>query len=123
MKRALMLLVAVVGCKAGPSAAEVCSRLEAQGVATGCKAEAPAGLGAAAAERVTFSLPGKAVGGQVLKFSAASDYDATVKAFDAAAALAGRHRYGSEGAKVFVQLNAETPAELGDKARAVVAGL
>ena len=61
--------------------------------------------------------------GQVLRFNDDAGYDATVKAFGAAAVLAGPHRYGKPGALVFVQLNAATPAEVGAKAKAVVDGL
>ncbi len=121
--RAALFGLMLLGCAAKPSAMAVCEKLAGANVAEGCKTEPPGlGLGAAAKERVTFSIPGGKTG-QVLTFDKGSDYTATVKAFDAAAVLAGRHRYGSEGALVFVQLNSETPATLGDNAKKVVEGL
>jgi hypothetical protein len=123
MLRIVAVAVLVAGCSKGPTAAEVCTRLEAAGAAQGCKAELPGGIGAAAAERATFTVPGQTYGGQVLRFGSGSDYDATIKAFDAAAALAGRHRYGSAGARIFVQLNSETPEDTAAKARTVVGAL
>jgi len=59
----------------------------------------------------------------VLRFAKESDYTATVKAFDAMAVLAGRHRYGSEGALIFVQMNSATPSEVGAKAEQLVKAL
>lgn len=124
MKALALLGIVIVGCSAKPSAVEVCGKLEAAGVARGCRADAPGGIGAAARDRAVFDLPSPAgATGQVLTFGKASDYTATVQAFDAAAVLAGRHRYGSESARVFVQMNAEASEELGAKARAVVSGL
>jgi hypothetical protein len=117
--RSVVLVCLLVACAAKPSAMSVCTKLGAAGVATECKSESPSGLGAAARERVVFNIPGGATG-QVLAFDKSSDYDATVKAFDAAATLAGRHRYGSASALVFVQLNAETAQSLGTNAKLVV---
>jgi hypothetical protein len=37
--------------------------------------------------------------------------------------LAGRHRYGSSAALIFVQLNSATPSDVGGKAEAVVDAL
>lgn len=114
----------LAGCKSKPSAGAVCSQLEAAGVASNCKNAEPRGIGAAAAERVTFDISdGRGEDGQVLRFEKDSDFKATVAAFDAAAALAGRHRYGAESALIFVQLNSGTSTELGSKAKAVVEGL
>lgn len=67
------------------------------------------------------SVPGKT--GQVLRFAKSSDYEATVKAFDAAAVLAGRHRYGSSKALIFVQLNSEASSDVGAKAEGIVNAL
>jgi hypothetical protein len=119
-----VVALVLTGCAKKPSAGDVCSKLEAAQVATGCKADAPAGLGAAAKERVVFdlpSVPGKT--GQVLTFDTTENFDATVKAFDAAAVLAGRHRYNNPKKLVFVQLNSETPDATGLAAKAIVDGL
>lgn len=110
------------GCAKKPTAKAVCEKLVTAGVATACWTEPPGGLGAGALEHVVFDIPGGKTG-QVLTFDKASDYTATVAAFDAAAVLAGRHRYGSESALTFVQLNSETPAELGTNAKTVVDAL
>lgn len=123
--RVLSLVLLLVGCsKPQIPASDVCTKLVAAGVASNCKTEPPGGLGAAASEHVVFdlpSVPGKT--GQVLRFDKASDYEATSKAFDAAAVLAGRHRYGSASALIYVQLHSGAPADVGAKAAAVVAGL
>jgi hypothetical protein len=121
-----MLSVFLLACqRERPQAKSVCDKLVAAGVATNCKDGGPAdGLMAAAAERYVFDLPSVPdETGQVARFDKASDYDATVKAFDAMAALAGRHRYGSERALIFVQLNSKASAEIGAKAAAVVSSL
>ena len=111
--------------KAQVTALEVCAKLTAQGVASGCKDGGPSeGIAAAASERAVFDLPSvPGETGQVLRFGKSSDYDATLKAFDAMAALAGRHRYGSERALIFVQLNSKASTEVGAKASAVVGAL
>ena len=124
MRSILVLAALVAGCSSPPSAATVCQKLAAAGVAANCRPSAPGGLGAAASERQEFDLPdvaGKT--GQVLRFADAAGYDATVKAFDAAAVLAGPHRYGSAKARVYVQLNSGAAADVGAKARAVVDSL
>lgn len=67
------------------------------------------------------AVPGET--GQAMRSEKTSGYDATVKAFDAMAALAGRHRCGSEKALIFVQLNSKASADVGTKTKAVVDGL
>ncbi|HEY4158501.1 MAG TPA: hypothetical protein VGM29_10400 [Polyangiaceae bacterium] len=111
--------------KAKPTAQTVCAQLATSGVAANCKDGGPAGgLGSAASEYVVFDLPSvPGETGQVLRFEKPSDYAATVKAFDAAAVLAGRHRYGSESALIFVQLNSKASSDVGAKADAIVKGL
>ncbi len=120
----LLLALGCTSCVAKPSAASVCEKLTAAGVAENCHTEAPGGIGASATEKFAFDIP-KSSGktGQVLKFDGEAAYAATVKTFDGMAGLVGPHRYGSEKALIFVQLNNETPAELGANARTVVAGL
>lgn len=120
-----VLVSGLGGCKAArPTALEVCAKLVESGVAGGCKAEAPGGINVAAAEKAVFDLPSvPGETGQVLRFEKSSDYEATTKAYDAMAVLAGRHRYGSEKALIFVQLNSQASSEIGAKADAVVKGL
>lgn len=127
MRAAVMVVVgmALLACSARkPSAMEVCKKLEAEGIAAKCVTDAPGGIGAAAKERVAFDLPSvPGSGGQVLAFEREDFYDSTEKAFAAAAALAGRHQYGSKKALIFVQLNSETSNDVGAKAKAIVDGL
>jgi hypothetical protein len=122
---ALVILSALLACKdAGPAAVDVCAKLVATGVAANCKTDAPGGIGAAAKERVVFDLPSvPGQTGQVLRFEKADFYDSTEKAFAGAAALAGRHQYGSRKALIFVQLNSDASDETGAKAKAVVDAL
>lgn len=124
---ALIVLFGLLGgCgKKAPPAMDVCAKLQAAGVASNCKLEPSTGLlTAAAKERATFDLSAPAgKTGQAMTFDKAADYEATVKAFDGAAVLAGRHRYGSASALVLVQLNSEASQETGDKARGVVDSL
>jgi hypothetical protein len=54
-----VVVVGLVACKSSPAASAVCAKLEADGVAQGCKAEPPGGIGAAASERFTFTVPGR----------------------------------------------------------------
>jgi hypothetical protein len=124
----VLVVAAVVGtgCRARPSAMTVCSKLTAAGVAAGCRTggSKPDGLAAAASEYVVFDLPSvPGQTGQVLRFGKSDDYDATVKAFDAMAAFAGRHRYGSGSALIFVQLNSAASSEVGAKTEAIVNAL
>lgn len=118
--------VLLSGCAAKPAASDVCKQIEGAGVAKPgtCKAETPAVMAARAKEKIAFDLaavPGKT--GQVLSFAKAEDYTATVKAFEAAAMLAGPHRYGSEKALIFVQLNDGASVDVGNKVKGLVAGL
>lgn len=125
--REMLLVVAVLtlfGCSSHPSAAAVCKKLEAVGIAKSCKASAPAAINARASEEAVFDLVGvSGKTGHVLAFAKQDDFDATVKAYEAAAFLAGSHRYGSQRALVFVQLNSDADVETGRKAKAVVDGL
>ena len=126
MKRIISILCALcsAGCADPPSAASVCNKLVDAGIAAGCREEKPAGLGAAAVERYTFDLPsvqGKT--GQVLRFENKATYTQTVDAFAATAFFAGPHRYGSEKALIFVQMNEGLSLELGKSAKATIEGL
>lgn len=126
MRLPIVLLALLAGCATKPSAADVCKKLEGAGVAAAgsCKQDKPIALAARAKEKFVFDLagvPGKT--GQVLSHASAEDYKATVDGFTAAAALAGPHRYGSEKALVFVQLNDKASLDVGNKAKGVVDAL
>lgn len=117
------LAMLLLGC-GKPSAMDVCKKLEAAGVAANCRVDQPNGLGAGAAEKVAFDLPSVPTkGGAVMRFEREEVYTSTESAFTAAAALAGPHRYGSKKALIFVQMNDKAPADVGQKAKAVVDGL
>lgn len=93
-------------------------------MAKDCKQSVPSAMNARAKEEYVFDLVApKGKTGHVLAFEKADDYDATVKAYEAMAMLAGSHRYGSEKARIFVQLNSEASLDTGKKAKAVVDGL
>lgn len=126
--RMIVLTLAVSGalgaCSKSPSALDVCHKLEAAGVAAGCKTEAATGLGVAAAEKAAFdlpSVPGKT--GQVLRFEKDEQYQGTVDSFAKLGGLAGPHRYGSPKTRIFVQMNDGASAEVGAKAKSVVEAL
>ncbi len=129
-----VVFAALLACKrgapsapAGPSAGDVCHKLEAAGVAAKCQTASRGDLGAIArkaSEYVTFDLPsapGKA--GKVLLFRNAADHAEAIQGFEAASFLVGPHRYGSSKALIYVELNKAATADAGTKAAAVVAGL
>jgi hypothetical protein len=106
------------------SAKAICEALTSKGFGTNCTEDKPGGLGAAAWERYAFDLPdpkGKTC--QILTFKTDADFQATLKAFDGAAALAGPHRYGNAKARVFVQCNSDMPRDAGSKLEQAVAEL
>jgi len=107
-----------------PTAMDVCKKLEASKVASGCREDKPMGVGAAAVEKAAFdlpSVPGK--GGQVLRFDKAETYRTTVETFEKTAFLAGPHRYGNEGKLIFVQFNDGASLEVGKQTKPIVEGL
>lgn len=117
----MLMLAPTVGCASPPTAAEVCRKLENAGVAKGCKQNVPSAMNARAKEEYVFDLVvPKGKTGHVLSFEKGDDYDATVKAYEAMAILAGSHRYGSSKTRIFVQLNSEASLDIGKKAKAVV---
>lgn len=120
----LFALLASACSKTTPSTATVCGKLVAAGVAANCHPQTPKVINALAREQTEFDLPSvPGHGGAVLGFDKDSDYDGTVKAYEAAAALAGPYRFGNATARVFVQMNDGASPDIGEKARAVVAGL
>lgn len=122
---ALVLLPFMFACGgSGPTAADVCKKVEASGIAKGCREDKPGGLGAASDSTWVADLvevPGKTV--QVMHFPNADTYAATVKSFEGAAVLAGPHRYGNEKGRIFVQANSGLSLEGGKKLKGVVDAL
>ncbi len=127
MYRTLVICAALVLVACGskkPSAAEVCTALEKAGEVKSCVAGTPTGLGAGASAKSQGDLPtaaGKTC--QVLQFASPESYDGAAKAFEAAAMLAGPHRYGNREKLVFVQCSSELAADHGSKIKAVVDAL
>lgn len=121
----VIALVGLAACSKKPAALDVCKKLETASVARNCKLNSErGGLVATAKEKAVFDLVAPAdKTGQVLTFGSEGDLDATVKAFQAAAVLAGRHRYASTSALVFVQLNSDATEAEGSAAKGVVDGL
>lgn len=117
-------LALCASCSRQPAAKDVCARLESEHLASGCHEALPKGLGARASALWDFDVPGTpgATGG-VYTFATADDYKATVEGFAAAAILAGPHRYGSERARVFVQVSDKAPLDYGKKLKATIEGL
>lgn len=118
-------VVAISACHGStPAPSDVCSKLAAAGVAANCRRETPKMINARAADDYEFDLPSvPGHGGAVLSFAKDDDYTATVAAYEAMAMLAGPHRYGNPKARIFVQFNEGAPPDVGDKAKAIVAGL
>ena len=117
----LFIALSFGGCRKPPSAMDVCLRLEKEQLATQCTVGQVGGLGSAAREHVDFDLPSNpGHKGQVLAFNELSDLQATDHAYEAMAALAGRHRYASSKARIFVQLNAQTPEEAGQRIKKII---
>jgi hypothetical protein len=123
MTIALASIIVLSACSSKPTAASVCTKLEAAGVAKNCRPEVPKVINARASEEAVFDLPAPAgKTGHVLAFAKAEDYAATVKAYEAAALLAGSHRYGSEKALIFVQLNSDASSTACEKPMRACAG-
>lgn len=110
----VMGLLFAAGCSADrPTAQAVCKKIvvERSG-GRDCEERSPDGLGAAAVSSYWYTLA-NGENAQVLQFQKASDYEATERAFDAAAVLAGPHRYGNKEALIFIQMNkGASPAEV-----------
>lgn len=126
MKRIVLVasLLLLAGCPSKPSASAVCAQIVAAGIGKNCKEGKPLMMSARAKTKYDFdlvSVPGK--GGQVLDFGSADDFKATVDAFNQAGMLAGPHRYGSEKASIFVQMNDGASLEVGKKTKALVEAL
>ena len=104
--------------------ASVCSQIEDAGIGKNCAPENPTGLAVAATGAYDFdlpSVPGKS--GIVMIFDNADLYRKTVKSYADAAFLAGPHRYGSENALIFVQINEGLSSSDGQKVKDIVESL
>lgn len=128
MRKVLLCLTiascGVVSCGNAMSAKDACEKLTKAGFGSNCTKDEPGGVGAAAWENYAFDLTEpKGESCQVLSFKKREDYDATVKAFDAAAALAGPHRYGNPGKLIFVQCNEKMPRDKGAELEKTVSAL
>ena len=120
---AALLLLGACGPKK-PTGAEVCAKMTSAGLAANCREAKPGGLGAAAIENYAFDLPSvKGKTGQIMRFEKPEYYTTTVSAYQGAAAIAGPHRYGSEKALIFVQLNDGASLDVGKKTKALVDAL
>lgn len=100
---------------------EACESLAKAVGGSGCKEDKPGGLGAAAWAKYAFDLEepkGKTC--QVLSFKKSADLEATEKAFDGQAALAGPHRYANKDALIYVQCNEGMPRPTGEKLEAAL---
>lgn len=104
--------------------ASVCSQIEDAGIGKNCAPGNPTGLAVAATEKYDFDLPSvPGEGGTVMIFDNADQYRKTVKSYDDAAFLAGPHRYGSENALIFVQINEGLSSSDGQKVKDIVDSL
>ena len=104
--------------------ADACGPLAKAVGGDGCKETKPHGLSAAATSSYSFDLAdpkGEMCG--VFGFKSADDLDATEKAFTAAAALAGPHRFANKSRLLFVQCNSGMPAADGAKIEAALKAL
>lgn len=122
----IMLVLFLTACSKAkpPTAKEAADKLAAAGILTNCKQAVPRALTARASEYWGCdlpSVPGK--GASVLAFADDEAYEATVKAFEAAAMLAGAHRYGNAKVRIFVQMNEGASLETGQKTKAIVEAL
>ncbi|WP_206509839.1 hypothetical protein [Rhodococcus sp. KRD197] len=120
------LVAVAAGCSSDASndevtAASVCAQIEDAGIGENCVPSEPGGLQVAATEVYDFdliSVPGE--GGAVMKFDNPEQYSRTVESFEEAAFLAGPHRYGSDSALVFVQINEGLSADGGAEVKGIV---
>lgn len=104
--------------------ASVCSQIEDAGIGKNCAPGSTTGLAVAATGAYDFdlpSVPGKS--GTVMIFDNADLYRKTVQSYSDAAFLAGPHRYGSESALIFVQINEGLSSSDGQKVKDIVDSL
>lgn len=104
--------------------ASVCWQIQDAGIGENCAPGNPTGLAIAATEAYDFdlpSVPGKS--GTVMIFDNADQYRKTVQSYADAAFLAGPHRYGSENALIFVQINEGLSSSDGQNVKDIVDSL
>lgn len=102
----------------------VCAQIEDAGIGKNCAPGTAGGLAVAATETYDFDLPSvPGESGTVMIFDNADLYQKTVKSYDDAAFLAGPHRYGSENALIFVQINEGLSSSDGQKVKDIVDSL
>lgn len=125
------VLVAVAGCSSSSDASSdqvtpesVCAQIEEAGIGSNCVQGEGTGLNIAATDVWDFdltSVPGE--GGGIMLFDDADKYRRTVQAYADAEFLTGPHRYGSDSALIFVQMNEGLPADQGAKVKEIVGAL
>ncbi len=126
---AVGVLLFAAGCSSDSSEADttpedVCAQIEEAGIAENCVLGEGTGLALAATEVYDFDLPSvPGEGGAVMAFDDIGLYEKTVQSFEDAAFLAGPHRYGSESALIFVQINEGLSSSDGQKVKEIVDAL
>jgi hypothetical protein len=103
------------------TAMDACHRFESAGFASKCKQESvePA-LTPGAKQRVLFVLPsGKP--GQVFSFDDKGDYEKSAKSIEDLSS-AGKHRWGNNKARIYVQLNKDATDDEAEKIKSVLDG-
>lgn len=121
---AIAVLLGLSACGGGPTAMDVCKKLEAGGVAKDCQEAQPTGFNASAEQVASFEVSGlSGRTGVVLKFSSTNTYDATSRTYTQMGALNAEHRFGQRDRLFFVSLNEKTSQAVADKAKGIVDGL
>lgn len=126
---AVGLLLVAAGYSSDSSEADntpesVCAQIEQTGIGENCVRGEGTGLALAATEVYDFDLPSvPGEGGAVMAFDDVDLYEKTVQSYEDAAFLAGPHRYGSESAMIFVQINEGLSSSDGQKVKEIVDSL
>lgn len=106
------------------AAKRLCAEIEKAGIGGNCVRGEGTGLQLAATEVYDFDLPSvPGEGGSVMAFDNVALYRKTVQSYEDAASLAGPHRYGSESALIFVQINEGLSSSDGQKVKEIVDSL
>jgi len=113
-----------VACSSHPSAMDVCRKLEAAGVASGCKEGNATGVYSAAKQVAEFEVVGlTGLKGFALTFAQSATYDNTVRSYTELGSRSADHRAGNRKRLVFVTLPEQASADLSEKAEKVVGEL
>lgn len=108
-------------CGSRPAAMDVCRKLEAAGVASGCKETAPTGVYSAAKQVAEFEVAGlTGLKGRALTFAQSATYDNTVRSYTELGSRSADHRAGNRKRLVFVTLPEQALAEIAEKAEKVL---